>query len=83
MNYKIIAAVIALLICWSLTYSIWNHSRQLTCDKCVVRFSQTESFGMKLKAPREFEVKMMELYESYKNNQCKVGWTNTDGYILG
>lgn len=81
-KFKIITSLVVLLVCWYLTYTIWNHSKDLSCNQCVVKFTQTEAYGMKLKFPKEFNVSMMELYESFKINQCKVGWSNSDGYII-
>lgn len=81
-KFKIIMALVVLGVCWYLIYTIYNHSKDLTCNQCVVKFTQTEAYGMKLKAPKEFNVSMMELYEGYLNEQCKVAWDNVNGYII-
>ena len=78
---RIIIKLICITILIALIVSIMIHARGMSADKCVVKFITTYKQGA-IASPSKIEVKVLDLYDSIKQNKCIIKWDDTRGYFL-
>jgi hypothetical protein len=80
---KIQVFVIFLLIVLDL--AVFLNGRTLHEDNCIITF-KSEPMYQRLNNETHslnLSVKLTDLYDGFKNGECKVIWTRTQGYVKG
>jgi len=86
MNLKIEIAIriICLIIIFILCIAVYVNGQKLSCDNCVVKFTQYRKLGMKLQKPTVIPIKLKDLYSNLsENNKCLIKWDRVNGYVIG
>ncbi len=72
---ELFCVIMLILIC----VSVYLNGISLSCDKCNLRFKQEMSFGVE--DDKDFSVKVLDLYEGFKEGECVVEWVKNNGFV--
>ena len=74
----IILSILVIILCLGLSVKMIIESRQYSCDKCEVHFKSKLFMGDYYSTVNK---SIIDLYQSYINENCLVSWDRTQGYI--
>lgn len=74
---------IVLIILVGLNLALFFNGIQLSCEKCTIKFSNTQVGGVQLSEPMLVaEIKASDLYKEFNNGSCMIKFERTRGYYL-
>ena len=70
-----------LIIIIFLNLAIWINGKDLSCDKCIVNFNSRKNVDFFDLSKNDFNISVIELYNSYLENKCIVEYQEGQGFI--
>ena len=80
-NKELIIKIVCVLILIGLNYAIYFNGKDLTCDKCIIKFSSSQNIQSNYNIENKFNVSINDLFNNYTNKNCLVIWTEKQGFI--
>jgi len=76
---SILVRIACIILVVSLCLAVYFNGKNISCDKCVIRFKQTEKLGAMVEWNEE--VKVMDLNLNLSKGICLISWDNKNGYM--
>lgn len=77
LKYQVIIKAICLMVIMGLCFAVYLHGKELSCDKCSVKFISRNSFGDK-----DMSIWIMDLHDELKEGNCYVKWDEQSGFFI-
>ena len=71
--------VVLVIILIGVNLVLFVNGINLDCGKCEIKFTNNRVSGVEANFPA-IEVKVQELYEGFKDGECRIKWERTRGY---
>ncbi len=81
---EILIQIVCLIIIFVLCVGVYIHGKSLSCNSCIIKFTQYRTSGVQLPEPIIKRIKLIDLYSNLSDDgYCLIKWDKVGGYVIG